>query len=125
MMPPKALLDRGIKDLPTLGDGRQSGTSGAPSILNISPEAAIGGTLALLKTGDRLRVDLNKCRVDVLLSDEELQQRRDTMTFEIPESQTWWQAIYRQNVSGLDTGAVFDEMTAYQAIGSKPPRHSH
>ncbi len=125
MMPPKALLDRGIKDLPTLGDGRQSGTSGAPSILNISPEAAIGGTLALLKTGDWLRVDLNKCRVDVLLSDEELQQRRDEMTFKIPKAQTWWQAIYRQNVSGLDTGAVFDEMTAYQAIGAKTPRHSH
>jgi len=125
MMPPKILLDQGIKDLPTLGDGRQSGTSGAPSILNISPEAAVGGNLALLKTGDRIRVDLNSCRVDVLISDEELQQRRDTMTFEIPPSQTWWQQIYRQNVSGLDRGAIFDGMAAYQKIGSKPPRHSH
>jgi len=125
MMPPKALLEQGVKDLPTLGDGRQSGTSGAPSILNVSPEAAVGGNLALLKTGDIIRVDLNTCRVDVLVDDKELQRRRKGLVFDIPENQTWWQEIYRKNVSGLDSGAVFEDMLTYKNIAAKPPRHSH
>jgi len=125
MSPPKTLLEQGIDDLPTLGDGRQSGTSGAPSILNACPEAAIGGNLAVLKTGDKIRVDLNTCRVDVLISDAELSERRKNLTIEIPPSQTWWQALYREKVSGLDTGAVFPEMVAYKNIAAKPPRHSH
>jgi len=125
MQPPAYLLKRGVAELPTLGDGRQSGTSGAPSILHVSPEAAAGGNLGILKTGDRLRIDLNTRRVDVLISDEELEARRAAISFTSPESQTWWQTVYRAYVSGLDEGAVFKDMASYREIASKPPRHSH
>lgn len=125
MQPPAALLARGVNALPTIGDGRQSGTSGAPSILNASPEAADGGGLALLQTGDQIRVDLNQRTVNALVPDEQWQQRRENCQFDIPENQTWWQQIYREQVSNLDEGAVFKQMTEYRNIIAKTPRHSH
>lgn len=125
MQPPARLLGMGIDDLPTMGDGRQSGTSSAPSILNISPEAADGGNLAILKTGDRIRVDLNTRRVDVVLDDAEIAARWEETDYQVPENQTWWQQIYRDKVSSLAEGGVFKEMTAYREIVKKTPRHSH
>ncbi len=125
MQPPKALLEEGICSLPTIGDGRQSGTSGSPSILNASPEAANGGGLALLRQGDRIRIDLNSRTVNALVSEEEWQERRDGYEFEVPENQTWWQENYRQHVSDLDKGAIFEDMTKYTNIIAKTPRHSH
>ena len=125
MQPPKALLQQGVESLPTIGDGRQSGTSGAPSILNASPEAADGGGLAYLRTGDRLRIDLNQRIVNALVPAAEWQRRQESGRFEGPENQTWWQEIYRQQVSNLDEGAVFERMVNYRQIIKKTPRHSH
>ncbi len=110
MQPPAALIKRGVNALPCIGDGRQSGTSGSPSILNASPEAAAGGGLALLKTGDRVRIDLEKGTADILISDEELAQRRAALEanggFPIPQSQTPWQEIQRSMVAQFDEGMV-------------------
>ncbi|WP_299599020.1 IlvD/Edd family dehydratase [uncultured Microbulbifer sp.] len=125
MQPPAALLARGVQSLPTIGDGRQSGTSGSPSILNASPEAADGGGLAWLCTGDRICIDLNNRTVNALVTDEEWRKRKQEMQFTPVESQTWWQALYRREVSNLDSGAVFDSMTDYHNIIAKTPRHSH
>lgn len=125
MQPPAYLLKKGVKALPTLGDGRQSGTSEAPSILNASPEAASGGNLAILRNDDKVSIDFENRRVDVLISMEEIDRRRSKMNFKIPESQTWWQEIYRQQVSDLASGGIFKEMSAYQKIVSNKPRHSH
>ena len=125
MQPPDQLIRQGIAALPTLGDGRQSGTSAAPSILNASPEAAEGGNLSILKDGDKIRVDLKTRRVDVLIGDSEIAERHKQMQFKIPESQTWWQQIHRQHVSSLSSGAVFENMADYKDIGKKVPRHSH
>ena len=125
MLPPARLIAKGIEQLPTMGDGRQSGTSGAPSILNSSPEAAAGGRIALLQTGDQIRVDLNARRVDVLLDEVELAEREATRQAALAESQTWWQKTYRKNVSQLADGAVFEEMTDFRNIATKTPRHSH
>ena len=125
MQPPDTLIKQGVMALPTIGDGRQSGTSSAPSILNASPEAAAGGNLAILKDGDRIRIDLNTRQVDVLIDDDEIARRHRQLHFEVPESQTWWQQLYRENVSSLSSGAVFDDMVDYQDIGNKIPRHSH
>jgi dihydroxy-acid dehydratase len=127
MQPPSALIKRGIKALPTLGDGRQSGTADAPSILNASPEAAVGGNLALLKTGDRIRVDLKKARVDVLLSDEELAARRKAYRPPKLENQTPWQEIYRADVGQLDTGGCLELAVKYQDLVHEKgiPRDSH
>ena len=125
MQPPAALLARGIESLPTMGDGRQSGTSGAPSILNASPEAVDGGGLAWLVNGDRVRIDLNNGTVNALVSDEEWQRRKQEMRPTLVENQTWWQELYRREVSNLDRGAVFDSMTEYRNIIARTPRHSH
>ncbi len=125
MQPPTALLNQGIHALPTMGDGRQSGTSGAPSILNASPEASAGGGLALLKNGDIIRVDLNQGLVNVELSEQQLAERRAALTDHTPASQTWWQQCYRIEVSELSEGAVFNNMTQYRDIAAKTPRHSH
>jgi dihydroxy-acid dehydratase len=125
MQPPAALLARGVQSLPTIGDGRQSGTSGSPSILNASPEAADSGGLALLQSGDRIRIDLNQRTVNALVAEEEWQARSAETQFGIPESQTWWQQLYRQEVSNLDSGAIFDSMVRYRNIIAKTPRHSH
>jgi dihydroxy-acid dehydratase len=113
MQPPASLLLKGINALPTMGDGRQSGTSGSPSILNVSPEAAVGGGLALLKTGDRIRIDLNRNKVDVLLPDGELEQRRKAWTKPELQNKTPWEGIYRSQVGQLGTGACLEPATAY------------
>lgn len=130
MRPPAALIRAGIDALPCIGDGRQSGTSGSPSILNASPEAAVGGTLAILKTGDRLRVDLTKNRVDLLIEDAELERRKAELKdspFPIPESQTPWQQLYRETTGQFSGGAVMEDAVKYQKIAQKfgVPRDSH
>ncbi|WP_246794019.1 IlvD/Edd family dehydratase [Burkholderia perseverans] len=127
MAPPAALVRDGITSLPTLGDGRQSGTSASPSILNMSPEAAVGGGLALLRTGDRIRVDLNARKVDVLVDEAELARRRETAGFSVPPSQTPWQELYRQTVGQLSTGGCLEPATLYlKVIETRGnPRHSH
>jgi dihydroxy-acid dehydratase len=116
MQPPAALLKRGINALPTMGDGRQSGTSGSPSILNVSPEAAVGGGLALLKTGDTIRIDLNTNRVDVLLPDGELEARRAAWTPPVLQDKTPWEKIYRSMVGQLGTGACLEPATLFLDI---------
>ena len=118
MQPPAALIKRGILSLPCIGDGRQSGTSGSPSILNASPEAAADGGLAILKTGDRVRIDLNKGSANILISDEELKQRRAELKakggFPYPANQTPWQELYRSTVGQQATGACMEFATRYQ-----------
>ncbi len=127
MQPPAALIKRGIDALPTIGDGRQSGTADAPSILNASPEAAAGGNLAILRTGDTVRIDLKQGRADVLISEEEIAARRGILSAQAPESQTPWQEIYRSTVGQLDTGACLELALQYQDIVHTRglPRHSH
>ena len=131
MRAPDYLLKRGITALPCIGDGRQSGTSGSPSILNASPEAAAGGGLALLKSGDRVRVDLRKSRVDVLVTPEEIVARRAALEaaggYAYPESQTPWQEIQRAIVGQLETGAVLETAVKYQRIAQTKglPRDNH
>jgi len=116
MQPPAALLKRGIDALPTMGDGRQSGTSAAPSILNVTPEAAVGGGLALLRTGDRIRVDLNTRRVDVLMEAGELAARRAAWSPPKLDHKTPWEEIYRSMVGQLGTGACLEPATLYLDI---------
>ena len=127
MQPPAALLRRGIKSLPTLGDGRQSGTCDSPSILNASPEAAVGGGLALLRTGDRIRVDLREASVNVLLPEEELAERRRLHEPAELVNQTPWQEIHRQTVGDLSTGACMELALKYQDVAHAHgvPRDSH
>ena len=125
MQPPDALIRRGILTLPTIGDGRQSGTSASPSILNASPESATGGGLALLKTGDRVRIDLKARRVDLVLSDAELAKRRQALKLEVPQHQTPWEEIYRSTVGPLSTGMCLELATQYHGIIDRIPRHSH
>jgi dihydroxy-acid dehydratase len=131
MRPPAALIKAGIHNLPCIGDGRQSGTSGSPSILNASPEAAIGGGLALLKSGDRVRIDLKRGEANVLISDEELNRRRQALKdaggYPVPASQTPWQEIQRAVVGQADTGAVLENATKYQKLAQTVgvPRHNH
>jgi dihydroxy-acid dehydratase len=126
MAAPAALIKKGITTLPCIGDGRQSGTSGSPSILNASPEAAVGGGLALLKMGDKVRVDLKKRRVDMLISDEELRARRAAWQPPKLVNQTPWQEIYRSGVGQLSTGGCMEAATRYLDVAHKfEPRHSH
>ncbi|WP_018181468.1 IlvD/Edd family dehydratase [Kaistia granuli] len=131
MQPPAALIKRGILSLPCIGDGRQSGTSGSPSILNASPEAAAGGGLALLQTGDRVRVDLNKGSANILISDEELAARRASLNaaggFPIPPSQTPWQEIQRALTDQLADGMVLKPAVKYQKVHQTygVPRDNH
>ena len=111
--------------LPCMGDGRQSGTSDTPSILNASPESAAGGGLAILHTGDRVKVDLRNRRVDVLLEDEEIaQRRRDLPAGEIKHDSPW-QEFYRSHVGQLDTGACLEFAVPYRDLRKTVPRHSH
>ncbi len=127
MLPPDALVRRGINELPCIGDGRQSGTSGSPSILNASPEAAIGGGLALLQTGDRIRVDLGKRTANVLISDEELARRRRDLKLPELVNQTPWQEIYRATVGQLADGGVIENAVKYQRVAERfgVPRNNH
>ncbi len=125
MQPPAALIKKGVPYLPTIGDGRQSGTSASPSILNASPESAVGGNLAVLKTHDIVRVDLNRRTVDVLISEEEIAERRANLKIEIPPHQTPWQELYRTHVGQLSTGAVLEFALKYQDVGKEIARHNH
>lgn len=131
MRPPSYLITEGVHSLPCIGDGRQSGTSGSPSILNASPEAAAMGGLALLESGDRVRMDLKKGRVDVLISDEELAARRAALEakggYPYPASQTPWQEIQRSVVGQMDTGAILEGAEKYQRIAQTMglPRDNH
>jgi dihydroxy-acid dehydratase len=130
MQPPAALIKRGITALPCVGDGRQSGTSGSPSILNASPEAAVGGGLALLRTGDTVRIDLNAGSADVLLSDEELEGRRRELEAHghpVPASQTPWQEMQRSVMGQMSDGMVLEPAIAYQRIAQERgiPRDNH
>ncbi|HJM94077.1 MAG: IlvD/Edd family dehydratase [Alphaproteobacteria bacterium] len=113
MTPPDALAAEGIEDLACMGDGRQSGTSGSPSILNASPESAVGGGLAILETGDQVRVDLKKRTVNVMLSAEEIDKRKVTWKANFPGSQTPWEEIYRSMVGQLETGACLEPTTMF------------
>ncbi|SMD05628.1 galactonate dehydratase [Fulvimarina manganoxydans] len=131
MRAPDYLIKRGITSLACIGDGRQSGTSGSPSILNASPEAAAGGGLALLKTGDKVRIDLGKGTADMLISEEELAERRQALEaaggFPYPDHQSPWQEIQRGLVGQMETGACLDMATAYQRIAQTKglPRDNH
>ncbi len=130
MQPPAALIKKGVTALACVGDGRQSGTSGSPSILNASPEAAAGGGLALLKTGDRVRIDLNKGSADILIPAEELAARATALKqnggYHYPESQTPWQEIQRAMVDQLDSGMVLEPAVKYQRVAQKyVPRDNH
>jgi dihydroxy-acid dehydratase len=125
MQPPDALLKKGITSLPTIGDGRQSGTADSPSILNASPESAVGGGLSWLKTGDMIRIDMGKGRCDALVSDEEISRRKKEGLPPIPASQSPWQELYRATVGQLDTGAAMELAVKYRGIAAKPPRHNH
>ena len=131
MQPPAALIKRGIHSLPCIGDGRQSGTSGSPSILNASPEAAAGGGLALVRMNDRVRIDLNKGSANILISDAELAQRRADLDaaggFKIPPSQTPWQEIQRDLTDQLGSGMVLKPAVKYQHVAQTygVPRDNH
>jgi dihydroxy-acid dehydratase len=129
MQPPAALIKKGITSLPCIGDGRQSGTSGSPSILNASPEAAAGGGLALLKTGDRVRIDLRKGEANILISDGELAERRAELQkrggYHYPPSQTPWQEIQRGMVDQLAEGMVLKPAVKFQRVAQSVPRDSH
>jgi len=130
MQPPAALIKRGITSLPCIGDGRQSGTSASPSIINASPEAAAGGGLAVLKTGDRVRIDLNKGSANMLVADAELAQRRAALEkqggYKYPPSQTPWQEIQRGMVDQLGAGMVLKPAVKYHRVAQKSvPRDNH
>ncbi|ETX29313.1 IlvD/Edd family dehydratase [Roseivivax isoporae] len=125
MQPPDALIRAGVAHLPTVGDGRQSGTSESPSILNASPEAAVGGGLALLQTGDRVRLDLNESRLDALVDEAEWEARRAAWTPPELHHQTPWQEIYRTHVGQLGEGGCLELATAYQRIARDLPRDNH
>ncbi|MFN6997112.1 MAG: IlvD/Edd family dehydratase [Aquincola tertiaricarbonis] len=126
MQPPDALIQRGVQTLPTLGDGRQSGTADSPSILNVSPESAVGGGLCWLQTGDVLRIDLNAGRCDALVSDEEIARRlREQPPPPVPPSQSPWEEIYRSHTGQLVDGATLDMALKYRRIAEKTPRHNH
>lgn len=131
MRPPAYLIKQGISSLPCIGDGRQSGTSGSPSILNAAPEAAAGGGLAILKSGDRIRVDLKTGTVNMLVGDAELKSRREALAksggYKFPEHQTPWQEIQRGLVDQLDEGMVLKPAVKYQRIAQSKglPRDNH
>lgn len=125
VQPPDALLKRGITGLPVIGDGRQSGTADSPAILHATPEAAVGGGLAWLRTGDIVRIDLNQRSCNVLLPDEEIAARKAACVVQMPPSQTPWQELYRAHVGGLDGGAVFEFAVKYRGVADTTPRHNH
>lgn len=125
MQPPDRLLRQGIRSLPTIGDGRQSGTADSPSILNAAPESAAGGGLAFLRTGDRIRIDLTAGRCDMLVDDAEIARRRAEGLPPVPPSATPWQRIYRDTVTQMDEGATIRGAEDFTAIARTLPRHNH
>ncbi|TGN51595.1 dihydroxy-acid dehydratase [Paracoccus liaowanqingii] len=125
MQPPDRLIRAGIRSLPTIGDGRQSGTADSPSILNASPESAAGGGLAWLRTGDRIRIDLNQGRCDMLVDEAQIAARRAEGIPAVPASVTPWQKIYRETVTQLDRGATIEGADAFSRLSETLPRHNH
>lgn len=125
MTPPGYLVNQGINMLPCLGDGRQSGTSDTPSILHLCPEAAVGGHLAILQTGDSVRVDLRNRRLDVLITEEEIEKRKAARAVVELKHDSPWQEIFRAHVGQLDTGACLEFAVPYHDLGKIVPRHSH
>jgi dihydroxy-acid dehydratase len=125
MAPPGALLKQGITMLPCMGDGRQSGTSDSPSILHACPESAAGGNLAILRTGDQVKVDLNSRRVDLLVSDEEIARRRAELKLPELKNDSPWQQIFRERTGQLETGGCLDFAVGYRDLRKIVPRHSH
>ena len=127
MQPPDRLLKKGVRHLPTLGDGRQSGTSESPSILHVSPESAVGGDLGIVKTGDKMKIDLNKRRVDLLITKSEFKKRRKNKKKFKVINQTPWQEIFRNTVGQLDDGACVNSIDKYFDISHTKgiPRDSH
>ncbi|SOB87393.1 D-xylonate dehydratase [Sphingomonas guangdongensis] len=125
MQPPDHLIQRGIMALPTLGDGRQSGTSDSPSILNASPESAAGGGLAWLRTGDTIRIDLKQGRCDALVDEDEIARRRGERAPEVPESHTPWEELYREKTGQLGEGGVLEFALKYRGVAAQTPRHNH
>ena len=125
MQPPDALLQRGITSLPTLGDGRQSGTSDSPSILNASPESAAGGGLAWLRTGDMIRIDLKGGRCNALVDDAEIERRKSEAPPLIPQSNTPWEELFREKTGQMADGAVLEFAVKYRGTSNRTPRHNH
>jgi dihydroxy-acid dehydratase len=125
MTPPSYLVSRNVKMLPCMGDGRQSGTSDSPSILHASPEAAVSGNLAILRTGDQVKVDLANRRVDVLLSEQEIDARRSDLKRTPLKDDSPWQELFRKYVGQLESGACLEFATAYSDLRKVIPRHSH
>jgi dihydroxy-acid dehydratase len=126
MQPPDALIQRGIQWLPTLGDGRQSGTSDSPSILHASPESAAGGGLAWLQTGDTIRVDLNAGTCDALVDEAEIAHRKGALgPPAIPPSHTPWEELFREKTGQLGEGGVLDFALKYRGTARTLPRHNH
>ena len=127
MQPPDRLLKKGINALPTLGDGRQSGTSESPSILHVSPESAVGGDLGIVKTGDKMKIDLNKRRVDLIINKSEFKKRRRNKKRFKFKNQTPWQEIFRDTVGQLEDGACINSREMYLDVSNKKglPRDSH
>ena len=125
MQPSDALIKKGINELPCIGDGRQSGTSGSPSILNASPESAVGGGLAWLKTGDIIKIDLNNYTADMNVDKAEIEKRKTNGIPKYPKSQTPWQEIFRKNVGQIDKGAVLENAVKFQDAKKDLPRNNH
>ena len=125
MQPSDKLIKQGITELPCIGDGRQSGTSGSPSILNASPESAIGGGLAWLKTGDTIQIDVNKFTANMLVDQDEIENRKKDGPPKYPENQTPWQEIYRNNVGHMSDGGVLENAVNYQKVKKSLPRDNH
>ncbi|HEY2104442.1 MAG TPA: dihydroxy-acid dehydratase, partial [Candidatus Binataceae bacterium] len=125
MTPPGELVKRGVRMLPCMGDGRQSGTSDSPSILHVTPEAAAGGNIAILQTGDQVRVDLKARRVDWLVGDDEIARRRSAFKPEQLRHDSPWQQLFRAHTGQLDSGACLEFAVAYRDLGNVVPRRSH
>jgi dihydroxyacid dehydratase/phosphogluconate dehydratase len=121
----EASAGRGIASLPTLGDGRQSGTSDSPSILNASPESAAGGGLAWLRNGDLIRIDLNAGRCDAQVDETEIARRKTEAAPPVPESGTPWEELYREKTGQLADGGVLDFAVKYRGTSRRTPRHNH
>ena len=127
MQPPAELIRKGITLIPCVGDGRQSGTSASPSILNASPEAALGGGLAILRTGDRVRFDIGKRTANILISKEEYESRKAGWSPPVLENQTPWQELYRRHAGQLSDGGCLTFATGYQKVAATygVPRDNH
>ncbi|MCD1636863.1 dihydroxy-acid dehydratase family protein [Martelella mediterranea] len=125
MQPPDHLIKKGITSLPTIGDGRQSGTADSPSILNASPESAAGGGLAFLRDGDTIRIDFNQGRCDMLVDDAEIERRKAEGLPKVPDDATPWQRLYRQTVTQLSDGGTIAGAEEFRDIARRPPRHNH